>query len=44
MLPRNRKEKDLTVQIQHKWVYKNVLKLTLSTVSGKLLKKKKDKP
>lgn len=31
------------VQIQHKWVYKNALKLTPSTVSGKLLKKKKKK-
>lgn len=41
MLPRNRREKDLRVQIQHKWVYKTVLKLTPSTLSEKLLKKKK---
>lgn len=41
MLPRNRREKDLMVQVEHKWVYKDILKLTPSTVSGKLIKKKK---
>lgn len=30
------------VQAQHEWVYKGILKLTPSTVSGKLLKEKTD--
>lgn len=28
------------VQVQHEWVYKDILKLTPNTVSRKLLKKK----
>lgn len=46
MLPRNKREKDLILEVQHKWVYKDIFKLTPSTASGKFItkKKKKDQP